>query len=259
MAIIYAIASQKGGVGKTTTVLNLGAALAELGCRVLLVDLDPQGGLTLSCGQEPDSLDTTIYDALRRSTSAEPYILKTSFGAGLLPANVDLALAEMELVGSLARERRLAMVLTPVGHLYDVILIDCQPSLGLLTVNALALADYLLIPVACEYLAQKAINGLLKLVKKVQVHYNSQLSIAGLLPTMFDRRTNHTAQVLKELHETFGSQLRVYEYIVYRSIRFAESAAAGEPIIHYARNIPGADAYRELAREIFLNLPTPAK
>ncbi len=259
MAIIYAIASQKGGVGKTTTVLNLGAALAEMGCKVLLVDLDPQGGLTLCCGHEPDSLETTIYDALRRSHSAEPYILQTAFGTDLLPANVDLALSEMELVGSLARERRLAMVLTPVRNQYDVILIDCQPSLGLLTLNALALADYLMIPVACEYLAQKAINGLLKLVKNVQIHYNRQLTVAGLLPTMFDRRTNHTAQVLKELHQTFEPEIRVYEYIVYRSIRFAESAAAGEPIIRYARNIPGADAYRDLAREIFLSLPARAK
>ncbi len=254
MAVIYAIASQKGGVGKTTTTINLGAALTELGCKVLMVDLDPQGGLTLCCGYQPDSLEKTIYDALRRSASAEPYILETSFGASLLPANVDLALAEMELVGSFARERRLAISLTPIRDNFDVILIDCQPSLGLLTVNALAVADYLIIPVACEYLAQKAVQGLLKLVRKIQIHHNNQLKIAGLLPTMFDRRTNHTAQVLKELYETFEPEIRVYEYTVYRSIRFAESAAAGEPTIHYARSIPGVDAYRQLAREIFFDL-----
>ena len=259
MAVIYTIANQKGGVGKTTTTLNLGAALVELGCRVLLVDLDPQGGLTLSCGQEPDALDTTIYTALRRSHSAAAYVMPTAFGAALLPANVDLALAEMELVGSVARERRLATVLTPVRDQYDIILIDSQPSLGLLTINALAISDYLLIPIACEYLAQKAVRGLLKLVKKVQLHYNNQLKIAGLLPTMFDRRTNHTAHVLRELHETFEPDIRVYEYIVYRSIRFAESAEAAEPIIHFARNIPGADAYRELAKEIFLSLPAATK
>ncbi|NLJ68928.1 MAG: ParA family protein [Firmicutes bacterium] len=258
MAVIYAIASQKGGVGKTTTTINLGAALAEMGSRVLIVDLDPQGSLTLYCGYQPDSLERTIYDALRRSSSAEPYLLETSFGASLLPANVDLALAEMELVGSFARERRLAISLTPIRDNFDVILIDCQPSLGLLTVNALAIADYLLVPVACEYLAQKAVQGLLRLVRKVQIHHNNQLQIAGLLPTMFDRRTNHTAQVLKELHAAFEPDIRVYEYTVYRSIRFAESAAAGEPTIHYARSVPGVDAYRELAREIFLKLPAAA-
>lgn len=253
--MIVSVANQKGGVGKTTTTLNLGASLAEMGCRVLLVDLDPQGGLTLSCGYEPDSLDKTVYNALRRSESAESYLQKTRFSADLLPANVDLALAEMELVNAVARERRLATVIAPVRDKYDVILIDCPPSLGLLTVNALAISDQLLIPIACEYLAQKAVQGLLKLVKKVRLHHNNQLQIAGILPTMFDRRTKHTAQTLQELHKMFEPSVRVYEYIVYRSIRFAESAAAGEPIIFYARNIPGADAYRNLAREIYSALP----
>ncbi|NLK07832.1 MAG: ParA family protein [Firmicutes bacterium] len=254
MGVIYTIGNQKGGVGKTTTTLNLGAALVELGCRVLLVDLDPQGGLTISCGQEPDALDKTVYTALRRSVSGRPFVISTPFGADLLPANVDLALAEMELVGAMARERRLAAVLAPIRDDYDIVLIDSQPSLGLLTINALAVSDYLLVPVACEYLAHKAVRGLLRLVKKVQVNYNGQLKVAGLLPTMCDRRTLHAASVIEELHSTFEPEIRVYEYIVYRSIRFAESAEAAEPIIYFARNIPGADAYRELAKEIFWSL-----
>jgi len=154
-----AVASQKGGVGKTTTTVNLAASLVEMGKRVLVVDLDPQGGLTLASGHEPDALEKSVYDGLMKDEPLENLVLTTGFGADLIPSNVDLALAEIELVNAFARERRLAALLAPVRDAYDAIIIDCQPSLGLLTLNALAVADGVLIPVACEYLAMRAVKG----------------------------------------------------------------------------------------------------
>jgi len=245
-----AVASQKGGVGKTTTTVNLAASLVEMGKRVLVVDFDPQGGLTLASGHEPDALEKTVYEGLIKGVEIGELLLSTSFGADLVPANVDLALAEIELVNTYARERRLAGLLAPVRDQYDTIIVDCQPSLGLLTLNALAVADGVLIPVACEYLAMRAVKGILTFIKKVQAQANSRLKVIGLLPTMFDKRTRHAQETLDQLKKSFEPKVRVIDTVVYRSIRFAESAASGESILTYAGSVPGAEAYRELAKAL---------
>lgn len=252
MSRIFSIANHKGGVGKTTTTLNLAAALSDLGQRVLVVDLDPQAGLTVASGFEPDNLEQSIYDALRRGDGGKEIRQKARFGVDILPANIDLALSELELVSAIARERRLAAVLAPLRDEYDFILIDCQPSLGLLTLNALAISDEVIIPVACEYLALRAVRGILVYISKVRGQTNSALSVYGLLPTMFDRRTRHATETLKQLRRTFEPRIKVLDHVVYRSIRFAESTEKGIPILEYAKALPGADAYRELARQLVL-------
>lgn len=254
MSRVISIANHKGGVGKTTTTLNLAAALTDMGRRVLMVDLDPQAGLTIASGFEPDSLERSVYDALRRGEGAHEIIVRSRFGVDLLPANIDLALAELELVNSMARERRLAATIAPLRDVYDEILIDCQPSLGLLTLNALATSDYVLIPVACEYLALRAVRGILLYVQKVRGQMNSQLRVLGLLPTMFDRRTRHAAVTLSNLKKEFEPKVKVLDHVVYRSIRFAESTEKGVPILDYAKALPGADAYRNLARDLLTRL-----
>ncbi|SDC18142.1 MULTISPECIES: ParA family protein [unclassified Candidatus Frackibacter] len=250
MGQIFVIGNQKGGVGKTTTSLNLGAALTEFGKDILLIDLDPQGGLTLHCGYEPDKLELSIYDALKDEDLTNDALLETKFGAHLLPANVDLAVSEMELINSVARERRLTAILNPIRDNYDLVIIDGQPSLGLLTLNAMTAANQVIIPIACEYLALRGVDGLMKMIKKVQGQLNSKLKINGVVPTMFDRRTNHTEAVLKQIKKTFEPEIKVYDHIIYRSIRFAEAAERQKAIIYYAKNIPGAAAYRDLAREL---------
>lgn len=253
MGQVLVIANQKGGVGKTTTTLNLGAVLTELNKEILLVDLDPQGGLTFHCGYEPEELEFTIYDALKDEEMTDEIILETGFGPELLPANVDLAVSEMELMNAVARERRLTAILNPLRNKYDLIIIDGQPSLGLLTLNAMTAADQAIIPISCEYLALRGVDGLMKMIKKVQGQLNSNLKVNGVLPTMFDRRTNHTEWALKQIRDRFEPEIKVYNHIIYRSIRFAEAAEAQEPIIYYAKNIPGADGYRNLARELIKN------
>ncbi|MCK9221076.1 MAG: ParA family protein [Limnochordia bacterium] len=247
MSRIIAVANQKGGVGKTTSTLNLGAALAEMGKRVLFVDLDPQGGLTVSCGYEPDTLPKTIYNAMMRGLDAKEIMLTTEFGPDLLPANIDLSLAEMDLIGTVSRERRLGIVLREVRDNYDFILIDCQPTLGLLTLNALAVADEMLIPVACEFLALRGVKALLKMYGKVRLQLNSKLKIVGILPTMYDERTRHSKSVLEEINTTFDGKIPVFDVVIKRSIRFAEAAQAGQPIMIYAKRVEGASAYRKLA------------
>lgn len=251
MSRVVAIANQKGGVAKTTTAANLGAALHEAGYRVLLVDMDPQASLTVWSGRDPDLLEKTTYDALVKDTDAREILLDTPLGPDLLPANIDLSLAEMELIHTVNRERRLAGMLAPVRDEYDFILMDCQPSLGLLTVNAFAAADMVLVPIVCEFLSTRAVDVLLRMVRKVQVMVNSRLQVAGLVPTMYDGRLRHVRVELERLAERFEGRIPVLlDCIVPRSVRFSEAAALGQSILTYMPNHPGAEAYRRLAAHV---------
>ncbi|HHT73873.1 MAG TPA: ParA family protein [Firmicutes bacterium] len=249
MAVVYVLANQKGGVGKTTSTYNLGVALADLGQRVLLVDLDPQGGLTFCAGYEPEDLERTVYHCLLRNVPARDVILHNEFGVHILPANIDLSIAEFQLINAPARERRITKIINEVRDDYDFVLIDSQPSLGLLTMNAMAAADRVIIPVSCEYLSVRGTIALLRLIGRVKGQLNSSLEVAGLLPTMFDSRTRHAREILQTLREEFP-KLRLYPHVVTRSIRFAEAAAARVPIFETKFQVPGALAYRELARDL---------
>ncbi len=250
MARVIAVANQKGGVGKTTTVINLGAALARLGQRTLMVDLDPQAALSAAYGLKPYQLSKTIYNAL---VSPDQHHLTTLIhnvrpNLDLVPANIDLAAAEVELISALGREYILREVLTPVLDDYDFILIDTPPSLGLLTVNSLAAATEVLIPLQCEYLAMRGMGTLLATVKKIQAEINPRLKLLGILGTMYDGRTIHSREVLSEIQKIFGD--KVFDVVIGKSIRFAEAPVANQPIIEYDSRHDGAKAYLTLAEVI---------
>jgi chromosome partitioning protein len=247
---IVAMCNQKGGVGKTTTTINLGAALAEYGRRVLLVDFDPQGALSVGLGVNPHELDRTVYNLLMdRGVEAEDILLKTNTaGMDLLPSNIDLSAAEVQLVGEVAREQTLGRSLEQIAADYDYVLIDCQPSLGLLTVNALTASDGVIIPLECEFFALRGVALLMDTISKVTERLNSQLELDGILATMYDSRTTHTREVLARVVEAFGD--RVYHTVISRTIRFPETTVVGEPITTYASRSSGAEAYRQLAREV---------
>jgi chromosome partitioning protein len=249
-ARVIALCNQKGGVGKTTTTINLGAALAEAGRRVLVVDFDPQGALSVGLGVNPHELDLTIYNLLmQRDVSIEDVLLKTSVaGLDLLPGNIDLSAAEVQLVSEVAREQTLARVLAPVMGEYDFILIDCQPSLGLLTVNALAAADGVIIPLECEFFALRGVALLMDTIYRVQERINPKLEVEGILATMYDSRTLHSREVLARVVEAFDD--KVFHTVIARTVRFPETNVAGEPITTYASSSTGATAYRQLAREV---------
>jgi chromosome partitioning protein len=249
-ARIAAVCNQKGGVGKTTTTINLGAALAEHGRRVLLVDFDPQGALSVGLGIQPHELDATIYNLLmERGLSAADVVMKTSVdGMDLLPSNIDLSGAEVQLVHEVGREFVLGRVLQPVIPDYDIILIDCQPSLGLLTVNALACADGVLVPLECEYFALRGVALLMETIEKVASRLSPRLAIDGLLATMYDSRTLHTREVLANVVQGFGE--RVFHTVISRTVRFPDATVAGEPITQFDPTSNGASAYRELAKEV---------
>lgn len=249
-ATIIAMCNQKGGVGKTTSTINLGAALAEYGRRVLLVDLDPQGALSAGLGVQHHDLELTVHNLLvEPRVSIDDVLMRTRIdGLDLLPSNIDLSAAEIQLVTEVGREQTLGRVLHPVLDRYDYVLIDCQPSLGLLTVNALACADSVIIPMECEYFSLRGLALLNDTVEKVHDRLNSKLELAGIVVTMFDSRTLHAREVMARVVEVFGDV--VYDTVINRTVRFPETSVAGEPITTWAPKSAGAEAYRALAREV---------
>ncbi|BFV56630.1 ParA family protein [Kitasatospora sp. CMC57] len=249
-AQIIAMCNQKGGVGKTTSTINLGAALAEYGRRVLLVDFDPQGALSVGLGVNPMELDVTVYNLLmERGLTADEVLLKTAVpGMDLLPSNIDLSAAEVQLVSEVARESALARALKPLLPDYDFVIIDCQPSLGLLTVNALTAAHSVIVPLECEFFALRGVALLTETIEKVCERLNPELRLDGILATMYDSRTVHSREVLARVVEAFGEH--VFHTVIGRTVRFPETTVAGEPITTYATNSVGAAAYRQLAREV---------
>ena len=249
-ARIIAMCNQKGGVGKTTTTINLGAALAELGRRVLLVDFDPQGAASVGLGIRVNELDVTIYNLLvEREHDVRDVIQRTrTEDLDIIPANIDLSAAEVQLVGEVAREQILARVLRPVLDDYDVVLIDCQPSLGLLTVNALTAAHGVLIPLECEFFAMRGVALLIDTINKITDRLNPRLQIDGILATMFDSRTLHSKEVVRSVVDHFGDQ--VFHTVISRTVKFPDATLAAEPITSYASTHGAATAYRQLAREL---------
>lgn len=248
-AVITAVVNQKGGVGKTTTVFNLGVALQRLGRRVLLVDLDPQAALSASAGIPIAHLTTSIYQALLDDTiDPIPIVRETASGVHVLPATIDLAAAEIELVNVTLRELVLKDLLAKLVGRYDHVLIDCPPSLGLLTVNALAAAHQVIIPLPCEFLATRGLNLLLRTLDKVRGRLNRDLRVAGILPTMFDGRTTNAQEILEELRSTFPGQ--VYDVVIKQTVRLKESPATGLSILEYDRHHDVARAYAQLAQEV---------
>ena len=250
-ARIVSVCNQKGGVGKTTTTINLGAALAEQGRRVLLVDFDPQGALSVGLGKgDPRQLDLTIYNLLmEQGVEIEEVILETSVeGMDLLPSNIDLSGAEVQLVHEVGREYILGGLLKPVVADYDYVMIDCQPSLGLLTVNALTASQGVLVPLECEYFAMRGVALLMETIEKVQSRLNQELTIDGFLATMYDSRTLHTREVLGRIVDAFGEQ--VFHTVINRTVRFPDATVVGEPITRFDPSSMGANAYRELAKEV---------
>ncbi|MGC0364246.1 chromosome partitioning protein [Rhodococcus sp. 27YEA15] len=249
-AIIVAMCNQKGGVGKTTSTINLGASLAEYGRRVLLVDLDPQGALSAGLGVQHHDLELTVHNLLvEPRVPIDEVLMRTRVeGLDLLPSNIDLSAAEIQLVTEVGREQTLGRVLQPVLDRYDYVLIDCQPSLGLLTVNALACADSVIIPMECEYFSLRGLALLNDTVDKVHDRLNPKLELAGIVVTMFDSRTLHARDVMARVVEVFGDV--VYDTVINRTVRFPETSVAGEPITTWAPKSAGALAYRALAREV---------
>jgi chromosome partitioning protein len=249
-ARVIAVCNQKGGVGKTTTTINLGAALAEQGRRVLLVDFDPQGALSVGLGIQPHDIDYTVYNLLlERGVTVHDVLHKTGVdGMDLLPSNIDLSGAEVQLVHEVGREYVLGGVLEPMVAEYDMIMIDCQPSLGLLTINALACADSVFIPLECEYFAMRGVALLMETIEKVSRRLNTKLTIDGLLATMYDSRTLHTREVLSRMVNGFGD--KVFHTVINRTVRFPDATVAGEPITSFDSGSMGANAYRELAKEV---------
>ncbi len=251
---VVAIANQKGGVGKTTTTINLGAAAAELGHRVLIVDLDPQGNASTGLGINPRSLESSIYDVLLHDVPLDDAIEAASVrNLFLAPANLDLAGAEIELVPAFSRELRLKNAIAAVADDYDLVLIDCPPSLGLLTVNALAAATEVMVPVQCEYYALEGLGQLLRNVDLVQRNLNSALRLSAIVLVMYDARTNLAHQVSGEVREHFGST--VCRAVIPRTVRLSEAPSFGQPITVFDPTSRGAVAYRDLARE-FAGEPT---
>src|SRR5690625_2873980 len=249
-ARIIAMCNQKGGVGKTTTTINLGAALAQYGRKVLIVDFDPQGAASAGLGINAHDLEETIYTLLMDpQPDIRPVIHHSNTpNLDIVPANIDLSAAELQLVNEVAREQVLARVLRPIVDDYDAIIIDCQPSLGLLTVNALTAAHGVVIPLETEYFALRGVALLIETIDKVRDRLNPRLTTDGILATMYDSRTLHSREVLDRVREAFGEQ--VFATVINRTVKFPDASVATEPIVTYAPHHPGALAYRQLAREL---------
>jgi len=248
MARVISVTNQKGGVGKTTTSINLAAALAKRGKRILLIDMDPQGNASVGLGVDTQELDVTIYDLLLNETTAKDAIVSTDSGVDVLTANGDLAGAQVELLNEIGRELRLQKALAPVQGDYDYIFIDCPPALNVLTINALVASNSVMIPMQCEYFALEGLSALIATVRKIRETLNPRLTIEGLLRTMFDGRNSLSNEVSRQLQTHFGD--KVYTTIVPRNVRLAEAPSYGEPVISYSPQSKGAKAYAALADEI---------
>lgn len=252
MGKVIAIANQKGGVGKTTTAVNLGTCLAQNGRKVLVIDHDPQGNSTSGIGLKKGEIKKCIYDVLINEVPLEEVVVQTQVeNLKMAPATIRLAGAEAELVGMMARDQRLRRAIEPIKKDYDYILIDCPPSLGNLTINSLAAADSIIVPIQCEYYALEGLSQLMKTIQLVQKYSNPDLQIEGVILTMYDNRTNLSSQVTEEVRRYF--QDKVYRTIIPRNIRLSEAPSFGLPITLYDEKSKGAEAYIELAKEVMAN------
>ncbi len=249
MGKVIAIANQKGGVGKTTTAVNLSACLGKKGKKTLVIDIDPQGNTTSGLGVDPRKIDKSIYDCIINDVPMSEVILKTEFdGLWLCPSNINLAGAELELVMKENREYVLKKAIAEIKSAYDFIFIDCPPSLGLITLNSFTATDSVLVPIQCEYYALEGLSQLTNTIKMVKKRLNPTLAMEGVLPTMFDARTNLSIQVVDEVKRFFGN--KVYATIIPRNVRLSEAPSFGQPIIEYDKNSRGAECYMDLADEV---------
>ncbi len=248
MAKVISVTNQKGGVGKTTTSINLSAALVKRGQRILLLDMDPQGNASVGLGVDTEELDATIYDVLLNESTAKEAIVSTDSGVSVMTANGDLAGAQVELLNEIGRELRLKKALLSVQDDYDYVFIDCPPALNVLTINALVASDSVMIPMQCEYFALEGLSALISTIRAIRETLNPSLKIEGLLRTMFDRRNSLSGEVSKQLQNHFGD--KVYDAIIPRNVRLAEAPSYGEAAISYAPNSKGARAYVHLADEM---------
>lgn len=252
MSRVIAIANQKGGVGKTTTAVNLAACLAESGKKVLLLDMDPQGNTTSGLGLDRRRIRSCIYNALIDGAPLKSLTLRTDIrNLWIVPATINLAGAEIELVPMMARETKLRSALSPIRGMYDYLIADCPPSLGLLTINALTAADSILVPIQCEYYALEGVGQLLSTIKLVQNNLNRDLVIEGVVLTMYDARTNLSMQVVEEVKRHFRD--KVYHTVIPRNVRLSEAPSHGQPIILYDAKSKGAEVYMELSKEVMAN------